>query len=414
LAKARALATAGNVELSLTMVGFQAAFPDARVQKAHTSSANRTYNVTLMSTRLMEATCSCPDYARNGPLCKHGGAALLTLLSGRVKEHLEHWGLAVARAPASSSHSSDPRQLLHSISAAESVAPLLECGVSSDPAVCFSVWPTPDGWNDHYPIEHRRETPAAKSAACRALATLAAPVVRYAPPATRSAAEAAEVHAKYGNLGDLMRALREATEEVDTLRTEVAMLREQATERHESGGPPRLLDAAHGHESRVAAIRGAQRHVLLVCFTFDLDDVTAALISAKSRHSRLDERVMIDQSQALNGNTRNLRPKVMQLVSNGVPVRLYSKWRLHAKVLLTDAGQFVGSLNWTTASLANVERVARFHLRGAAEKAERDWFDALWADAKDFDGKTELPVTPQKPRCRAASAHDPRTVHFPE
>jgi phosphatidylserine/phosphatidylglycerophosphate/cardiolipin synthase-like enzyme len=211
-----------------------------------------------------------------------------------------------------------------------------------------------------------------------------------------------------------MRALREATEEVDTLRTEVAMLREQATERHESGGPPRLLDAAHGHESRVAAIRGAQRYVLLVCFTYDLDDVTAALISAKSRHSRLDERVMIDQSQALNGNTRNLRPKVMQLVSNGVPVRLYSKWRLHAKVLLTDAGQFVGSLNWTTASLANVERVARFHLRGAAEKAERDWFDALWADAKDFDGKTELPVTPQKPQPRAVSAHDPRTVHFPE
>jgi phosphatidylserine/phosphatidylglycerophosphate/cardiolipin synthase-like enzyme len=231
------------------------------------------------------------------------------------------------------------------------------------------------------------------------------------------AAPAAKAVVSSTALSDVMRALREANNEVDGLRTELALLREQSVARHEGGVPPRIFDATAGLESLVTAIRGAKSYVLLCAFTFDLDVVTAALISAKSRSSRLDERVLIDQGQALNGNTRNLRPKVMQLVANGVSVRLYSKRRLHAKVLLTDVGQYVGSLNWTNASQENVERVARFHLREPAAKAERDWFDALWAESKDLNGKTELPTTPVKilsGRGGRAASHDPRVVQFSE
>ena len=53
-------------------------------------------------------------------------------------------------------------------------------------------------------------------------------------------------------------------------------------------------------------------------------------------------------------------------------------------------------MKFTRAALCNVERVVRVHLRGTAEKAEKDWFLDLWRRAKDFDGKTAVPTTPPK------------------
>jgi len=194
-----------------------------------------------------------------------------------------------------------------------------------------------------------------------------------------------------------VRALREVTLERDQLRGELALAREQlAQSAGEAGLPPRILDASSGQTSRVAAIRSAKSYVYLAAFTYDLDDVTEALASARARCSKLDIKVLIDQEQAMTGNTRNLRPRIIQLHSRGVQVRLFNSQRLHAKVLLTDVGAYIGSLNWTRASLCNVERVVRLHLRGAAEKAEKDWFLDLWRRAKDFDGKTAVPTTPPK------------------
>ena len=194
-----------------------------------------------------------------------------------------------------------------------------------------------------------------------------------------------------------VRALREVTLERDQLSSELALAREQlAQSAGEAGLPPRILDAATGQTSRVAAIRSAKTYVYLAAFTYDLDDVTEALASARSRCSKLDIKVLIDQEQAMTGSTRNLRPRVMQLVSRGVQVRLLGGQRLHAKVLLTDVGAYIGSLNFTRASLNNVERVVSLHLRGSAEKAEKDWFLDLWRRAKDFDGKTAVPTTPPR------------------
>ena len=193
------------------------------------------------------------------------------------------------------------------------------------------------------------------------------------------------------------RALREVTLERDQLRGELALAREQlAQSAGEAGLPPRILDASAGQTSRVAAIRSAKSYAYLACFTYDLDDVTEALASARARCSKLDIKVLIDHEQAMTGNTRNLRPRVIQLHSRGVQVRLFNSQRLHAKVLLTDVGAYIGSLNFTRASLCNVERVVRLHLRGAAEKAEKDWFLDLWRRAKDFDGKTAVPTYPPK------------------
>ena len=158
------------------------------------------------------------------------------------------------------------------------------------------------------------------------------------------------------------------------------------------------MNAEQAHLFRLNSIRTAKRFVLVVAFTFDLEDVTQALIEAKRRESGLDVRVLIDRDQSLSGPTANLRPRVLQLTSRAIPVRLYSRCRLHAKVLLSDAGQLWGSLNWTNASLRNIERNAATQLSQDLLDVERRWFDDLWAVAKDFAGResADQMITPTK------------------
>ncbi len=40
--------------------------------------------VNAQSSRLLEASCSCLDYGRYGPLCKHGGGVLFALCQGQL------------------------------------------------------------------------------------------------------------------------------------------------------------------------------------------------------------------------------------------------------------------------------------------------------------------------------------------
>ena len=98
----------------------------------------------------------------------------------------------------------------------------------------------------------------------------------------------------------------------------------------------------------------------------------------------------------MSGQCRNFRPRIIMLHSYGVKVRLYSIRRLHCKVLLTEMAQYIGSLNWTDASLRNEERAVRLHLLGPVLERERAWFDALWAEGKKFTGEEEEPITPQR------------------
>ena len=148
-----------------------------------------------------------------------------------------------------------------------------------------------------------------------------------------------------------------------------------------------IVDAAGGHARRLDAINEAASFLFIVAFTYDLDDVTQAVIAAKRRAPGIDARVLLDREQALSGPTRNLRPRVLQLTSHSVPVRLYSRSRLHAKALLTDSAQVWGSLNWTVASLRNVERCVATSLPAAALAVEKQWFERLWTSAREFAGR---------------------------
>ena len=75
------------------------------------------------------------------------------------------------------------------------------------------------------------------------------------------------------------------------------------------------------------------------------------------------------------------------LTGRNIPVRLYSKTRLHAKVLLADSEQMWGSSNWTDASLRNVERSVALKLSSEELAVEQAWFEGLWGDSRSFTGR---------------------------
>jgi hypothetical protein len=304
-----------TITATLTSLGFK-----ATVQGCFAESARATdfsHEVNLQSTRLLEATCSCQDYGRRGPLCKHGGAVLMALLSGRIPTDVPTW----------------PTML-----AIDDIVPV--------PAT------PPTGWTSRPP-----------------------------PPSL---------------LATVLKDLQAAEFEILELKgkltlTEAALQAAQAVSCAPTEVPPQpivqIVDAAGGHARRVDAINKAASFVFIVAFTYDLDDVTQAVIAAKSRVPGIDARVLLDREQALSGPTRNLRPRVLQLTSHSVPVRLYSRGRLHAKALLTDSAQVWGSLNWTVASLRNVERCVATSLPAAALAVEKQWFERLWTSARDFAGR---------------------------
>jgi hypothetical protein len=269
------------------------------------------YGFNAQSTRLLEVSCSCQDSGRKGPPCKHAGAVLLALLSGRLPER--------------------------------------SLGGSELPEV------------------HPRQLPSSQTGR--------------------------EGRTNSSTLANVHKDLQAAEFEIQQLKDKLSST--EASLQAAQAGPSELpqqpivqiVDAAGGHARRLAAINEAVTFLFVVAFTYDLDDVTQAIIAAKRRAPGIDARVLLDREQALTGPTRNLRPRVLQLTSHRVPVRLYSRSRLHAKALLTDSAQVWGSLNWTVCSLRNVERCVATCLPAAALAAEQQWFDQLWASARDFAGR---------------------------
>ena len=173
--------------------------------------------------------------------------------------------------------------------------------------------------------------------------------------------------------------LRKSSEDLKGLRSRTA-----TTTQHLD-----IPDASESQQRRLAAIRTAKSFVYVVAFTYDLDDVTQSIIEAKRTRPTLDIRVLLDREQALTGPTRNLRPRVIQLTTHRIAVRLYSERRLHAKVLLTDVEHIWGSSNWTNASLTNVERCAITTLPEASLTREKAWFDDLWNKGRVFSGREQ-------------------------
>ena len=213
-------------------------------------------------------------------------------------------------------------------------------------------------------------------------------VVACATPNTASASVSSA-----GNLGSVLRELRDSETELLAARSQLRKVSEDLQElRSRTGSTTQhldILDAAESQQRRLTAIRTAKSFVYVVAFTFDLDDVTQSIIEAKRARPNLDIRVLLDREQALTGQTRNLRPRVIQLTTHRISVRLYSASRLHAKVLLTDVVQTWGSLNWTAASLANVERCAITTLPEQSLNREIAWFDDLWTKGRVFSGREQ-------------------------
>ena len=308
---ARTLAVEAPIEATLTFDGLQATVHGER----------GVYIVNGQSSRLLESTCSCLDYGRKGPLCKHAGAVLLALVARRL--------------------------------------------------------PTTD---------LTAESPEGETAANRT---------------SRSTGSV-------NSLGVALKSLRERELEVEQLkdrlkRVEIDLAR--AVDRPVEQKGVEVLGTFAAHVRRLSAISNAQQFVYIVAYTYDLDDVTQALIKVKRHRPNIDARVLLDKEQSLTGPTRNLRPRVLQLTTHAVPVRLYSRCRLHAKVLLTDAEQMWGSLNWTNASLNNVERCAFAHLLPEELSAEKAWYEDLWNNARAFVGResAESLITPPQPSKKGAT-----------
>ena len=137
----------------------------------------------------------------------------------------------------------------------------------------------------------------------------------------------------------------------------------------------------------------------MLAFTFDLSDIMDALTAARKRKCTVE--VALDRGNSLK--CANSRPLIMQMVANGVQVRVVSgrplreayvharpgrlnglNGILHAKVLWTEAVAMIGSCNFTTSSQANREIVAviRPSRRGVDQLKEA--FSEIWDAAVPY------------------------------
>ena len=126
----------------------------------------------------------------------------------------------------------------------------------------------------------------------------------------------------------------------------------------------------------------AEVEVCVTAFTFDSELVCESLVLARSRRAgNLPRcRVLMDGPYADRGNMPNRGPRLQRLRSFGVQVRFFRAGRrLHQKSLLTDQCLYTGSMNFSQASLANVERGAILELSPANYEAELQVFEEAWS-----------------------------------
>jgi hypothetical protein len=115
------------------------------------------------------------------------------------------------------------------------------------------------------------------------------------------------------------------------------------------------LDKKQNDQELIAIINEAEERIYFAIYTFTLDSVADALISAKKRG--VDVRGIMDSSQIRNGTGGAIAKK---LASSGVPVvvekHASGSGIMHLKLLVTENAYATGSYNWTkSATTANDE-----------------------------------------------------------
>ena len=114
----------------------------------------------------------------------------------------------------------------------------------------------------------------------------------------------------------------------------------------------------------------------------------------RARETAQNLRACIEFMPQTDASAQLIKTLVEMIASGQLKVKVYTKERLHAKAYIFDYGQnaryesgisIVGSSNLTLAGLAsNTELNVVVH--GNANQTQlRDWFDALWDEAEDFD-----------------------------
>ena len=199
------------------------------------------------------------------------------------------------------------------------------------------------------------------------------------------------------------RALREKEQQVlrlekRVLELEAALQRAQLT-RPGLGSVERVVDAQAAKALWLEMLGSASegQAVELMAYTYDLEEVTLALVEARRRRAAV--RVLLDARQALGSSTRAMRGMAQQLEAEGVAVRcrsgislsrVYGPGRvpgngiMHCKSLRVGDQWALGSCNFSRSSQANVEVVALLALSPAGSAAAMRRFDEEWTAAEPF------------------------------
>ena len=114
--------------------------------------------------------------------------------------------------------------------------------------------------------------------------------------------------------------------------------------------------------------------------------MTEALIEARTRRSAAVPRcrLLMCGEYADRGSMPNRGPRLQGSRSHGVLVRFYRVGRrLHEKAMLCDNRLYLGSMNFSQASSANVERGAILDLMPAEAEAEMRAFEVVWGKGRE-------------------------------
>ncbi|CAK0865466.1 unnamed protein product, partial [Prorocentrum cordatum] len=202
-------------------------------------------------------------------------------------------------------------------------------------------------------------------------------------------------------LAGAVRELRDSEAEVVRLREEVQQLKAQLGVASRRGAVTEFLSASETLAAWARACGEAESYVYVACFTFDQPGVVNYLEAARARGLTV-RLVFSGRDKAL---TNNQGPRLQRLRACGCEVRAHKGSRLHAKVMMTEREIVLGSCNFTTASLSNVERgVSLQELSEGAVLEQKEWFEQLFEAAALFkDGIGEVvPPSPARPSGRGA------------
>ena len=147
------------------------------------------------------------------------------------------------------------------------------------------------------------------------------------------------------------------------------------------------------------------------CYTFDLQGLMVSLIAACARGVRVcilaDERKTYESWATCQAFTRGQRAGIEIRLGHGMPLgHAYRNARpgsmdgrfggSHAKVLFAMSARmaFVGSVNFTTSSMANAELAAEVALSSLGVRTLSDWFTGRWNQGTNYDSAN----TPPRPR----------------